>query len=53
MYTTTTKAIADYMRKECGIAIRTLVLNQREQRLTKPRQPTPDNDEDEVSALDI
>ena len=53
IYTTTTKAITDYVGKDCGAAIRTLVLNQREQRLTKPRHPTPNNDEDEVSALDI
>ena len=46
MYTTTTKAITDYIRKECGAAMRTLVISGREQRLVKPRQPIPRNRED-------
>ena len=41
MYTTTTKAIADYVGKECGADMRTLVLKQREARIVKPKQPTP------------
>ena len=53
MYTTTTKAIADYVGKECGAAMRTLVMSGREQRLLKPRQPTPRDGEDKVSTLDI
>ena len=52
MYTTTTKAIADYVGKECGAVMRTLVMSGREQRLVKPRQPTPRDGEDKVSTLD-
>ena len=53
MYTTTTKAIADYVGKDCGVAMRTLVLKQREQKIVKPKQPTPKDEDDEVSPLDI
>ena len=53
MYTTTTKAIADYVGKDCGVAMRTLVLKQREQKIVKPKQPTPRDEDDEVSPLDI
>ena len=53
MYTTTTKAIADYVGKDCGADIRTLVLKQREARIVKPKQPMPKDEDDEVFALDI
>ena len=53
MYTTTTKAIADYVGKECSADMRTLVLKQREARIVKPKQPTSRDEDDEVSALDI
>ena len=51
MFTTITKAIAGYMGKEYGAAMRILVLNQREQRLTKPRQPIPKDDENIVISI--
>ena len=53
MFTTTTKVIADYIGKDCRGAMRTLALNQRDQRLVKPRQPMPKDDDDEVSAFNI
>ena len=37
MYTTTTKAITDYMEKDCSADIRTLVLKYREARIVKPK----------------
>ena len=37
IYTTTSKAITDYIGKECGAVMRTLVMSGREQRLVKPR----------------
>ena len=53
MYTITTKAVADYVGKDCGTDMRTLVLKQREARIVKPKQPTPKDDKEEVSALNI
>ena len=47
MYTTTTKAIADYEGKEFGVAIRILVLTQRKTAVIKPRQPQLDGTDDE------
>ena len=39
MYTTTTKAIADYVGKECGRAMRLLVNNLTETTFTEPTAP--------------
>ena len=48
MYTTTTKIIADYVGKEFGAAIRTLVLTQKNS-FIKPRQLEPNSDDDSIS----
>ena len=53
MYSTTTKAIADYVGKEFGAAMRTLVNTSVETIFTKPVKPEPEGDEDKVDPLDI
>ena len=53
MYSTTTKAIADYVGKEFGAVMRTLVNTSVETIFTKPRKPEPDEDEEKVDPLDI
>ena len=53
MYSTTTKAIADYVGKEFGAAMRTLVNISVETIFTKPRQLEPDEEGEAVNPLDV